>query len=222
LEPNANFAYLFLFARPVFTKESFFEPALSNGSNLQTILNELVEQVSSGNVFKRIFQPDFNPSRTWKYRAEALWAQMDYPTSEASEIPRYTLNLQIDFNGTGHLFCGKAADKYLKGPLLAYPELIAGLTVRFITYMAKLYEKARYVGLVDMGIALTGLKGCVANTNAHYLQYSSPPYDCDSYKKSGQFSAIQMLDDPLISSKYLVMSFIKAISQDRIDPFRQK
>lgn len=222
LEPNENFAYLFLYTRPVFAKENFFDPILSSEINLQSILNELVHQVSKNSIYDRGFSPDFNPPPSWKYRAEGYWGQLSYPPSEKSEVPRDTLNLQIDFDGSGHLFCGRAAHRYLQRDFLVFSELIAGLTVRFGTYMAKLYEKSKYIGMVDMGLAITGLNGSVVHTNELRLLNARTPYDRDMYKKTGRFSALQMLDNPRESSKYLVMPFINAISQGWIDPFQQK
>lgn len=222
LEPDENFAYLFLFARPVFAKENFFDPASSDGINLQRIINELVQQVSNNSIFKQNYVPYFKPPPRWMHRAEGFWGQMDYPSSDILKAPRHTLNLQIDFDGSGHLFCGSAAFREPQGTLSVFPEIIAGLTVRFVTFMARLYEKANYFGMVDVGIALTGVKGSVVNLHDYEIQPSYPPYDRDDYKKSRRFSALQMLEDPISPSKYLVVPFMNAISQGRIDPFQQK
>lgn len=223
LDPNENFAYLFLFAHPVFTKTDFFESLLYDEEKYKAFLQELVLQVCQGNIYSRRFRPDFSPPPAWKYRAEGFCGQMDSPaSSELSEAPRNTLNLSIDFDGSGHLFCGRAAHRYPQGDFSIFPELIAGLTVRFTAYMARLYEKSKYFGMVDLGLAITGLKGGVVFTNNEHLQFSRTPYDRDSYRKSGRFSTSQMLDDPTNPSKYLVMPFINAISQGWIDPFQQK
>lgn len=222
LDPDENYAYLFLFARPVFHKEGLLDCIFNSETDIQNDLNELVRQVCSENVFPRIYQPDFNPPGTWKHRAEGVWAQMDYPTSDTSRIPRHTLNLQIDSDGVGHLFCGRAGDRISPEDFSVFPEIIAGLTVRFVNFLGRLYSKASYIGMVDIGLALTGLKGTVAYTNNMRLHYPRIPYDRPEYKKSGRFPALQMLDDPFMPSKYLSMPFIKAISQGWIDPFQRK
>jgi hypothetical protein len=222
LESDENYVYLFLFARPVLAKEGFFDNLLNDETGFHKVLSDLVREVSSGSVFRQSFQPDFNSPPTWKHRAEGLWGAMGYPSAEKSETPKRTLNLQIDFNGTGHLFCGRAGDRYSPEEFSVFPEIIAGLTVRFLNYMGKLYEKTAYIGMVDIGLALTGLKGSVAHTNNLRLHYVRIPYDRPEYKKSARFSAIQMLDDPISASKYLVMPFVKAISQGWIDPFSQR
>lgn len=220
LEPDDNYVYLFLFARPVFAKEGFFDNLLNDETEFHKVLSDLVREVSNGSVFRQSFQPDFSSPPTWKHRTEGLWGALGYPSTEKSEIPRRTLNLQIDFDGTGHLFCGRAGDRYSPEEFSVFPEIIAGLTVRFLNYMGRLYQSVAYIGMVDVGLAMTGLKGSVAYTNDLRLHYVRIPYDRPGYKKSGRFSAIQMLDDPIGPSKYLVMPFVKAISQGWIDPFR--
>ena len=222
LEPNENFAYLFLYARPVFAKEGFFDSIFNDENDFPKILNDFVQQVCNGNVYQRSYQPDFNPPPIWKQRAEGVWGQMDYPTSDKSLIPRHTLNLQVDFDGTGHLFCGRAGDRYSPEDFSVFPEIIAGLTVRFVNYMGRLFAKAPYIGMVDVGLAMTGLKGCVAYSNDMRLRFARIPYDRTEYKKSGRFTASQMLDDPINPSKYLAKPFLKAISQGLIDPFLRK
>lgn len=222
LEPNENFVYLFLYARPVFAKEGFFDSIFNDEPGFQKTLNEFIQRVCNRNVYKRSYQPDFNPPPNWKHRAEGVWGQMDYPTSDVSLIPRHTLNLQIDFDGTGHLFCGRAGDRYSPEDFLVFPEIIAGLTVRFVNYMGMLHAKAAYIGMVDIGLAMTGLKGSVADTNDMRLRLARIPYDRPDYKKAGRFSASLMLDDPISPSKYLAMPFVKAISQGWIDPFQRK
>ncbi len=222
LDPNENYVYLFLFARPVFAKEGFFDTLLNDESGFQKVLSDLVREVCNSSVFRQSFQPDFNPPPMWKHRTEGLWGAMGYPSAEKSETPKRTLNLQIDFDGTGHLFCGRAGDRYSPEEFSVFPEIIAGLTVRFLNYMGKLYERTAYIGMVDIGLALTGLKGSVPYTNNLRLHYVRVPYDRSEYKKSGRSSAVQLLEDSVSPSKYLVMPFVKAISQGWIDPFSQR
>jgi hypothetical protein len=120
------------------------------------------------------------------------------------------------------LFCGRAADRYLQDELLIFPEIIAGLTLRFIALIVQLFEKAHYIGMLDLGITITGLKGGVVYTNDARLQYTRSHYDLDTYRKSSRFSVLQTLDDPISTSKYLVMPLINAISDGWIHPYQDK
>jgi hypothetical protein len=222
-EPNKNFAYLFLVARPVLSREGFFDPVINDEDNLQTILNNLVQEVSSSTIFPHNYDPDFSPPPFWKQLSEGLLGQLRSRSSEDPDAPKETLNLQIDNNGCGHLFCGRAADKIQReSPLYVFPEIIAGLTSRFVALIAKLYEKASYIGMVDLGIAIIGLKNSIVYTQDLRIQTMRIPYDRDKYTKTRRFSAIKLLDEPRSAAQYLVMPLINALSQNRIDPFRQK
>jgi hypothetical protein len=173
LAPNEDYAYLYLFARPVFAREGFFDSLVSNGKNFQTVLNALVSQVSEGTVYKRNFAPDFKPPPFWRLTADGFLGELKSSNREDIIDPRSTLNLQVDFTGLIHLFCGRVASKEQKDMLMFFPEIIAGLTIRFSTFVAGLYQKTKYVGMVDMGIAITGIKGSVVFTDDWILQHNT-------------------------------------------------
>lgn len=222
LEPNKSFGYLFIYARPVFARDDFFHFDRNGDTNLQTVLNQLVQEVSSGTIYRRNYEPDFNPPGMWKYRAEGLFGQLSYPPGEIAEAPRYTLNLQVDFNGGAHLFCGRAADRYMQEALLVFHDIPTGLTVRFLALLGRLYERTKYYGMVDLGLAITGIMGSVLFSKDIRFQYMRSSYEYDTYKKTGRFSALQMKEDPYTPTKALLMPFIDSISQGRIDLFQQK
>lgn len=222
LNPNKNFGYLFLFARPVFARDGFFNFDHGDDTNLQTVLNQLVQEVTDGRIYRRNYEPDFNPPSMWKYRADGLFGQMYYPPSEEAEAPRYTLNLQIDFNGSAHLFCGRAADRYMQGDLLVFHDIPSGLTVRFMALLGRLYERTGYYGMVDVGLAITGMRGAVLYSKDIRSQYLRSAYELDHYKRTGRFYALQMRAEPIIPSRNLLMPFIDAMSQGRVNPFQQK
>jgi hypothetical protein len=222
-EPNENFAFLFLVARPVFAREGFFDSAIHDRNNLQTILSNFVLEVSSGAIFPHLYEPDFYPPPFWKQLPEGLLGQLHSSSSKNPDAPKETLNLKIDYDGCGHLFCGRASDKiHGEGTLYVFSELIAGLTSRFVAFIAKLYEKTGYIGMLDLGIAIIGLKGSIVYTNNRNREYGRIPYDRDKYTKTRRFSALQLLDEPQNAAQYLVMPLINALSQNRIDPFRHK
>lgn len=221
LEPNQNFAYMYLFARPVFAKEGFFDAIFKGGKNFQTILNDLIAQVYSDKVYQHKYSPDFKPPVFWKQRVDGLFGQMGNESSNPERIPAQTLNLQIDFNGNCHLFCGRAGEKISeKQPFYIFTGIVAGLTIRFINLVAKLNELSAYIGMVDIGVGLTGLKGSVFFLSSGQIDFSRTPYDQDIYKKTGRFSNQIILENSLQTSEYLINPFVNAISQGQINPFK--
>ena len=218
IEPNEDFAYLYLFSRPVFSKEGFFDAIQKDDKSYQTTFNELIIQACDEKFFNyHLFVPEFNPPSRWIQRVDSLLGQMGY---DPSNPPESTLNLQIDYDGVNHLFCGRAGEAIdHRKPVFIFADIVAGLTTRFIAFNSMLYKLAGYFGMIDLGIAITGLKGSIVYTNDWHIQISRTPYDQDIYKKSGQFSNFELIEDPKKIAKYLVMPCINAISQNRINPF---
>ena len=220
LEPNSNFVYLYLFSKPVFSKENLLDNIPKGGKNLQTILTELVIQVCNGKIFKRnSFSPDFNPPPFWKQLADGFIGQMGIGSSNLERLPASTLNIKIDFNGHCHLFCGRAGDSQNNQKVI-FTDIVAGLTIRFVSLAANLYELSGYTGMVDLGIALTGLKESVVYTQDWRLESSRMPYDQDNFKRTGRFSNQIILANLQQTSEYLTNPFVNAISQGYINPYK--
>jgi hypothetical protein len=221
LEPNGNFAYLYLFAKPVLSKEGFFDSLVIKGKKLHEVINEVILQ--SGNREPKILNQmatDFIPPHIWKQRVDGLLGKMDYESNNVERIPASTLDLNIDYNGFCHLIYGRAGERISEnGPITIFAENIASLTYRFIASISALYDLAGHIGLVDLGLAITGIKESIVFTQNWLLQSRLSPFYQDFYKKTGCFSNLLILDNPESIAEYLVLPFINAISQNQINPF---
>jgi hypothetical protein len=211
-----EFAYLHLIAQPVFRSEDFLEQAVSSDQTMQELLGELIVQVVDYNLFPNIYRPDFTIPSQWIYTAEGLLGKL----TGSDMQPQYTLNLQVDFDGTCHLFCGGAAQRGA-GDVKSFNQmLIAGNTTRFLALLGKLYDKASYIGMVDVGMALTGLKDSQLTWSTDAPGFRPfMPYDRDEYRRTRRVSAITLKDDPVDVARELVMRFFNALAQGQSDPF---
>jgi hypothetical protein len=85
-------------------------------------------------------------------------------------------------------------------------ELVAGLTVRFVHLMGAIYARARYLGPVDLGVAVTNLRGAVSVMAQHnVVGYDFPPFDQPEYRRTARFSAEELALNPQLVAKQLVM-----------------
>ena len=97
----------------------------------------------------------------------------------------------------------------------------AGLTARFLSVLGGLYAAGGYFGLVDVGLAVTGLKGSVSAalqnhlTHRHFLR----PYDEDEYRRTRRFSAAVLRADPRSAARKLVFPPVQTITQEAHDRF---
>lgn len=138
--------------------------------------------------------------------------------SDGTKAFKHKLSLQVDFNGSGHLFCGRAAER-IDERLVFLPAVVAGNMLRFLILLGELYSRAHYFGMVDVGVALAGLKGCVLLQN----QWDDPlPYDRNEYRQTARVSALGLKDAPEETARNLLMPLFNAISQGHLNPFPKK
>jgi schlafen family protein len=219
LSPRPGFAYLHLVVRPVFRDEGLLDRAVRTGETPQRVLFDLVAHVADPEIFPGNYSPDFYHQSRWIHRAEGFLAQLG--SAERDDDPRapaHTLNLQVDFDGSAHLFCGRAAERE-SAEYLFFPSIVAGNTTRFLTLVGKLYTKARYVGMVDVCLAITGLKGSIPDTTNVRWMLNVMPYDRDEYRRTTRASALVLSDNPQSVARSLLMPLFNAVSQGKLDPF---
>ncbi len=213
--PHADFAYLYLIARPVLQNEGLLDQAVRTGQTIQGVLHDLVTLVRGHNIFPQGYEPDFDTPRRWIQRAEGFLGKLYFPDPSN---PGEALNLQIDLDGSAHLFCGRAAER--QGERFEFfPFIVAGNTTKFIALLGEIYTRANYIGMVDIGVAITGIKG------SSFIGGSGrplSPYDRDEYRRTERISALILKDDPYGPAKKLLMPLFNAISQGYLNPFPKK
>lgn len=219
LPPRPGFAYLHAFARPVARNDELLGRAAREDQSVPAMLNDLISLVSSPTLFARNYSPDFDRPTRWIHRPHGFLGWLAAPNGpDDADAPANTLTIQADFDGTGHLFCGRAAQQH-QGYLF-FPPVVAGNTVRFIALLGELYRRAGYVGMVDVAVAITGLKGSVPYTGKMPVRHTWVPYDLDEYRRTARISALLFKDDPIGVGRTLLMPILNAVSQGLIDPFR--
>jgi hypothetical protein len=212
---NPDSAYLYLIVRPVFRSDDILSKVKPSGDIWERVLNDLILSVTKPEVYPTgIYSPDFGITGKWTKRTEGFLGKL---RGDGISEPTKILNLQIDFDGSGHLFCGRAADRN-EDTLLFFPSLVAGNTKRFLVLFGMIYEKTQYVGLVDVGLALTGLLTSVPHVTRSLSRFT--PYDRDEYRRTKRISAQMLQNDSTNVTKQLLMPLIDAMSQGQIDPFK--
>lgn len=104
-------AYLYIFARPLIASGSLLERATKPGQTKQSVLHDLVDMVATTTIFPTTHYPNFSPPQSWIQRTEGLLGKMEW---REFKDPGDVINIQINFDGSGHLFCGRAAEQESK------------------------------------------------------------------------------------------------------------
>jgi hypothetical protein len=217
---HEDFAYLHVVARPVVPNEDLFDKARGEQHPAQ-FLGGLISGASSAQVVPTAYSPDFSGSHSHVRRADGWAASWGLGIEwDEREDPARVLDLEVALDGSGRLFCGRAAHRY-KQHLLFFEPLVADLTTKFLAIMGELYAAEAYLGAVDVGVAVTGLRGGVS-----YLLRDNPyiertPYNKDSYRRTERVSAFALSSDPRQAARKLVLPLLRAITREDYDPFSE-
>ena len=84
-----------------------------------------------------------------------------------------------------------------------------------------LYAAGGYLGPVEVGLAVTGLRGGISNVLSQWLAGHPWPFNKDQYRRTEHFSALMLSNDPRGAARKLVLPLTRAITRDRYDPFSQ-
>lgn len=221
IEPHPDYSYLYGFIRPVFPDEGMLQRIGVNSS--PNPLNNLFVSMSRDKIYPENHYPFLYTPMSWVRRSEGYLGIMN-PTDDNDPRKRKSLlNVQLDFDGTGHLFCARAAEREGNGrPFIFFPEVVAGTTSRFLGVMGHLYRDSSYYGMIDVGVALTGLRGVVPNPSKDLgfaLSLTNKPYDREEYRKTLRISALELPSQAQQIAHRLLMPLIQAVTQSSYNPF---
>lgn len=215
-----DFAYLHLVARPVVPDEGLFDRA-SEGQQAMQFLGGLISAASSAEAFTTRYSPDFDGGHNQERRADGWAASWGLGTEwEEFKNPSRVLDLEVGLDGSGRLFCGRAAQRY-EDRLLIFEPLVAGLTAKFLAVMGGLYNAGGYLGPVDVGVAVTGLRGGVSYFLRDNPWIDRAPYNKDRYRRTERLPASQLIGDSRGAARALVLPLLRAITCESYDPFSE-
>jgi hypothetical protein len=218
IESHEGHAFLHLVARPVVPDEVLLDRAQGE-RHIADFLYGLFSTAVSEDVYSTSFSPDLSLNKRYERRADGWAASEGLDAEEGASVdPGHVLDFEIGLDGSGRLFCGRAAEEY-DGRLLVFENIIAGLTARFLAVLGGLYAAADYLGPVDVGLAVTGLRGGISYVLKQQSMASPRPYDKDQYRRTGRFSAIMLKDDPRGAARTLVLPLARALTTESYDPF---
>ncbi len=222
LPPSETSAHLHVIARPVLSDEDIFAKALAAYTNADNLLRDLITSAARSQTFRSDLPPRFTqPPDGWTIRTEGYLGRLRIPNENDPRRDAHTLNVQINLDGSGYLFCGRAAetDNRQAYPIKwFYSLVVAANTTRLLALLGDLYERAGYLGMVDIAVGLTGLERSCPYESAKEFDWF-PRYVESSYRKTLRVAARALKDDPKRSAAELLMPLINAISQGKDDPF---
>ena len=119
-------------------------------------------------------------------------------------------------DGRCYLFYGGAADANERSegnppPFLLYERGLSLNLAQFLALVGSFFEAGGLYGQIDVGMAVTGIRGA---TSAHLYNdhLGSTPYQDEGAFRTGRFDARLLTEDPTAIRRYLLDRLLKAIS----------
>lgn len=232
-EPDRHHAHLHLVALPRFgPSDLVMSSVLDSGGNWSTWFHH---QLLSGDFHPPLgtrWAPDLGRAATMGSRADghaiythrmgqdrqAQEALVGTPT-EISTHEAQLLDLEINEDGTTHLFCGRGSDRLHGDPdeRILYPGLVAGMALRVVQVARRITELTGFVGTWDMGMAATGLLGVrAANSNAAFANTTT--YSRHHYRSTTSATTAHLVQDERLIAERLVGQLLRGLGLDgRLD-----
>jgi hypothetical protein len=144
LPPQADYAHLHLVARPVVPDQELLDRAAGD-NDTRLFLSDLRDFAGAPEVFSAKYSPDLAGGYAFERGADGWVLSMGTDDLGQFERSDPALVLRIHQDGSGHLFCGRAAQRH-EGSLRIFEVIIAGLTTRFLAVLGKLHAAGGYLG----------------------------------------------------------------------------
>jgi hypothetical protein len=222
VQRDDRFTHLHIVARPVLREEPILLRAQSLNQEHRDLLGNLVSHVSQSITVGGSYSPDFTQPAGWTREADGFLGKLRSASENDPRPSAHTLHLKVNFDGSGSLFCGRAAeDAERKEYPLKYflAGIVGGNSTKFLALLGELYQRASYFGMVDVAVGLVGLKTVIPyETRSRFDWY--PRYQGnDLYKKTKRASATSLHLEPQKVAEELLMPAIDAVFQETYNPF---
>lgn len=217
---SPQLGYLHVFIRPIFELPGVLEKISTPDRPTARIFSDFVEHLASQNPIEIDYYPRFNSYiNRWDFTSNGLRGKLSTNAGNEGNTPEDALILNIDSDGTGHLFCGRAAELNDKGLMFFWP-VVAGNIINFMLFMGELFKQAGYIGVVDIGLAITGIRNAIYYSNNRLFRHLERRYESDDYKVVGKIDAVSLTksEQVLSKSEEMLAQLFRALTQSSENP----
>jgi hypothetical protein len=224
--PIAGQGFIHGFTRPVVTDQGILERATAAFGGAQPMHQRLLSIIHTTKL-RGAYGPSLEQAVHWRRHGADMWRLSTYGEEERADLKDLTglVDLSVNIDGRGHLFCGRATDTTLNDPEhpLIIEVVIAGNVEAFFTVVAKLYEAAGYHGSVDVGLALTGIEGARSERGRRNRTFhSGPTYPAGAFTRTDRVAAAELHAADDIAHRLLRHFFEATTGIDGYNPWAEQ
>ena len=192
--PSDKLIYAHAFVRPVATDDELVVRA-ARGADVRGLLHEAREHAGQFAAADR-YTPDLRNASSIRRRGADGWLLHDGLHRREEAIPDEVVYARLDRDGTMRFFCGRVGDRNSSGYRLIFEGSIAGNTSVAFAIAGLVYERAGFVGEVDVGIAVTNLAGAISERVHRDGVWAGDGFGNEDYRRTGRILAGRLATDP--------------------------
>jgi len=215
-------AHLHVVARPRFARDDLvLADVETTGGNWSTWFHKQLLTGSFEPPLGKLWSPDLGGGASIGRRASGA-ALHDYYMGQdrsAGELladqeklhlhEKQLLDLEVDEDGTLHLFCGRGSDTLRGAGEVLLPAVVAGLVLRVVQVAARVTEVTGYVGTWDFAVAITGLRGVTRHSPEWHD--SAPGYSAEGYRRSTAADTPELLANQRVITDRLTGRLLRSL-----------
>ncbi len=216
---DESWAYLHAFARPFAFDTGFLRRRVSEAE--QDMRDALVAAASRNRVpDSRVYEPALEQQTGWE-RDGTNGIRIG---SSASD-PRHVIRMSIRRDGEARFFCCCGVRVRDDGPRSIFDHLLGGNLAGFFSVIGEFYAQARYIGAVDVGAAVIGLRGAHSHfvvVEQHHLGGRVTPeegLDQNEHRRTERALAADLQEHPHRISERLLRDLFDALAGTGFTPY---
>jgi hypothetical protein len=227
-EPDPKLAFVHAFARPLVPDTGLWDRATERTDGSLELRNQLREAAGSSGPAQN-FAPSLRDAANWRRRGPDTWllsSDVERDRDDSGRARR-VVDARIDFDGSGELYCGRAGERQhdqitqTAGELVVFEGIIAGNLASFLALIGAFHRLAGYHGHVDVGVAVTGLRGTVTTTRqgGGWTFSDGETFDADEFRRTTRCAAEELIEPEPVVRELLRHLFEATTGRADFDPF---
>jgi hypothetical protein len=211
--------YMHAVARPLAPDDGILDRAGQGDLDALFHGGPLTEEMSASHGTH--IEPSISRAAYVSRRGNRGWtiSTVDEEVAQHVRTARTTAHLELDHDGVGYLFMGRAAEMWQER-LLLFESVIACNLAEFLAAMGGIYDRAGYVGHVDVGVAVLNIEGAHSSLlGEDQIVFHPITYKAADHKRTERVSASELHDAPREVARRLLARLFEAMAGDAVDPF---
>ena len=215
--------FLQAFVNPALRDDDLWRRATqkhSDDGELRSWLREGVRSYGWGGA-------DLTSALNWRARGADKWTLDSQAGREEDEMPVLRqVRADLSMDGRCYLFYGGAAELRTRNhgePVLwLFEHGIAATLTQFLSLVGRLYEAGGLYGPIDVGMAVTGIRGAISSYRHDSFLFTPTPYGDEAAFRSKRCDATDLIESPENLSQWLLERLFRASYGTDLNPLEQK